>query len=302
MQINGKQALITGASRGIGRAIALEFAQQGASRLLLVARNGDRLQQVATEVRNLGAEASVLPLDLTDTLSVNQAITRAWQTQGPIDILVNCAGVAYQAPFLQSQLVNVQQEISTNYLGAYSITQVIARLMADRRSGAIVNVGSLMSKVAAPTLTGYSASKFALLGFTQALRHELAPYNIQVMALLPTLTDTDMAEQIHSFRGVTAISAQHVAKALVKGLQQARSELAVGWQGHLLILGNRISPTLVEWVVHQSSRHLIWASTHADCWTQIAQRFVQQLPGRRSGVLLRRLRSRLSWRLAALKG
>ncbi|MGI0494793.1 SDR family NAD(P)-dependent oxidoreductase [Alkalinema pantanalense CENA528] len=306
MNINGKNALITGASRGIGRAIALELARQGANRLLLVARDRDQLQQVATEVKELGVEASILPLDLTDARSVHLAITQAWQTQGPIDLLVNCAGVAYQAPFLQSQLAQVQQEISTNYLGAYSITQVVARLMVDCHRGAIVNVGSLMGKVAAPTLTGYSASKFALLGFTQALRHELAPYNIQVMALLPTLTDTDMAEQINTFQGVAAISAEHVAKVLVQGLQQARSEIAVGWQGHLLLLGNRISPTLVQWIVHHASRHLILAepSTRQAAWRNIiphrlGQRLMQV---RRSLLLWRRFRSRLSWRFASLKG
>ena len=100
MNIVGKTALITGASRGIGKAIALELARQGIKRLLLVARNRQKLAEVAAEIESLSVEVITLAVDLTKSVSINIAIAQAWRTYAPIDILVNCAGVAHQAPFL----------------------------------------------------------------------------------------------------------------------------------------------------------------------------------------------------------
>lgn len=188
MNIQGKTALVTGASRGIGRAIALELAQQGAKRLLLLARDAVRLAEVAREIESLGVEVVTLALDLTQSVEVNIGLARAWRDYGPIHLLVNCAGVAHQASFLQSQLSQVYEEIDVNLVGMYTVTRCIARRMAAQREGRIVNVSSLMGKVAAPTMATYSATKFAVLGFTQSLRGELAAYNIRVIALLPSLT------------------------------------------------------------------------------------------------------------------
>jgi 3-oxoacyl-[acyl-carrier protein] reductase len=253
MNLQGKTALITGASRGIGRAIALEFAHQQCQCLILVARNLDRLQTVAAEVEALGVRAVVLPLDLTQPIEVNVAVAHAWRNHGPIDCLINCAGVSHQVPFLQAQLPHVQSEISTNLIGTYTITRLLARRMAAYRHGHIVNVSSLMGKVAAPTMATYSATKFAILGFSQALRGELAPYNVKVTTLLPTLTDTDMVRHFHWFRFVQPISPEHVAQALVRGLQSNSPEILVGWQTHLAVLGNRLAPALLEKVVQWAS-------------------------------------------------
>ncbi len=249
MKIQGKTALITGASRGIGRAIALEFAQQGVGRLLLVARDQDRLADVVAEVSVLGVEAVPLPLDLTERVAVNIAIAQAWRDYGPIHLLVNCAGVAHQAPFLQAKLPDVQEEIAVNLLGMYSITRLVARRMVVQGEGAIVNVSSLMGKIAAPTMATYSATKFAILGFTQALRCELAGHNIRVMSLLPTLTDTDMVQDFQWFKGVVPMTAQQVAQALVHGLQRESPEILVGWQSHLAVWCSRIAPGLLETIL-----------------------------------------------------
>lgn len=246
MHIQGKTALVTGASRGIGRAIALELAQQGVKCLLLLARDRQRLAEVATEISLLGVEVVTLALDLTQPVEVNIALAQAWRDHGPIHLLVNCAGVAHQTPFLQAQLSQVQEEIAINLVGMYTITRLVARRMAAQREGTIVNVSSLMGKVAAPTMATYSATKFAILGFTQALRGELATHNIQVKALLPSLTDTDMVRELQWFRWVRPMTPEKVARALMVGLHKESPEILVGWQSHLAVWCNRIAPRLLE--------------------------------------------------------
>jgi len=246
MNIQGKTALITGASRGIGRAIAIELAQQGVKRLLLVARDEERLAEVATQIKALGGEVVTLALDLSQPVEVNIAIAKAWRDHGPIHLLVNCAGVAHQAPFLQSQLPNVSEEMAINLMGMYTMTRLVARRMATQREGTIVNVSSLMGKVAAPTMATYSATKFAIVGFTQALRGELAAHNIRVIALLPSLTDTDMVRDLQWFRWVVPTTPQKVAQALVAGLHKESPEILVGWQSHLAVWCNRLAPWLLE--------------------------------------------------------
>ena len=197
MKIQGKTALVTGASRGIGRAIALELAQQGVKRLVLVARSRQGLAEVATQIEALGVETAILALDLSVPVEVNIAIAQAWRDYGPIYLLVNCAGVAHQVPFLQSKLLNVQEEIAINLVGMYTVTRLVARRMVAQKEGKIINVSSLMGKTAAPTMATYSATKFAILGFTQAWRGELKAHNVQVKALLPSLTDTDTVSYTH---------------------------------------------------------------------------------------------------------
>jgi len=252
MDIKGKIALITGASRGIGRAIAYQLAQKGVKRLILVARNGHLLQRVAADVRQSGVEAIPLTLDLTAQREASSVIAKAWRDYGDIDLLVNCAGVAYQVPFLQSRSSQVQAEISTNMMGMYTVTSLIARRMASRRKGTIVNVSSLMGKIAAPTMATYSATKFAIVGFTKALRMELAPHNVKVMALLPSLTDTDMAKSMQKFRGVIPMSAEQVAAQCLKGLAKDSAEVLVGWQSHAAVWCHRFSPWLLELVLRMS--------------------------------------------------
>ena len=248
MNIQGKTVLITGASRGIGRSIALKFAQQGVQRLILVARSHQRLMDVTTEIADLGIEAIPLALDLTHPIEVNIAVAKAWRDHGPIHILINCAGVAHQAPFLHSQLPHVQEEIALNLMGMYTITRLIARRMAVQKQGTIVNVSSLMGKIAAPTMATYSATKFAILGFTQALRGELAEHNIRVVALLPSLTDTDMVQKFQLFKWVMPTTPEKVAQTLIVGLEQESSEILVGWQSHLAVWGNRFMPWMIETV------------------------------------------------------
>ncbi len=249
MKFLGKTALVTGASRGIGRAIALELAQQGADCVLLVARDADRLNRLATELESWGTKAVAIPLDLTQSVDVDIAIARAWRNHGPIDLLVNCAGVAYQAPFLEARREHIQEELAVNLLGMYMITQPVAKRMVAKGNGKIVNVSSLMGKLAAPTMATYAASKFAVLGFTQSLRHELAVHNVEVTALLPSLTETDMTRKFQRFKGVAAHTPQQVAAVLSGNLSSKSAEVLVGWQSHFAIWAQRFAPWLVDYLI-----------------------------------------------------
>ncbi|MBD2577294.1 SDR family NAD(P)-dependent oxidoreductase [Oscillatoria sp. FACHB-1406] len=256
MNIQGKVALVTGASRGIGRAIALELARGGIERLILVARDRTRLAEIAQEIKALGVEAVPLAVDLTKPKELDIAIAGAWRSAGPIHLLVNCAGVAHQSSFLDSKFLQVQEELSLNVLGTYGLTRLVARRMAARREGTIVNVSSLMGKVAAPTMATYSATKFAIVGLTQALRHELAPHNIHVTALLPTLTETDMVRDLHRFRGIVPTSPERVARSLLDGLAKDSAEILVGWQSHLIVWCQRLAPWLLAGIFRLSAPNL----------------------------------------------
>jgi len=253
MKLHGKTALVTGASRGIGQAIALELAQQGIRRIILVARNQQRLEQVAAQAAALGVEAIPLSLDLTQVKDVSIAIAQVWKHHGPIHLLVNCAGVAHQQPFIHSRFADVQSEIDTNLVGLYAVTRFVARRMVVYREGKIVNVSSLMGKVAAPSMATYCATKFAVVGFSRALRHELADYNIEVTALLPSLTDTDMVREFKWFRGVTPVSTETVARTLVQGLEGNAAEISVGWQAQLALWCDRVAPWLLNRVMQLAS-------------------------------------------------
>ena len=246
MNLKTKTALVTGASRGIGKAITLQLAQRGVKRLVLVSRNRKKLAEVASEIESLDVEVITLAVDLTQSVATTIAIAQAWRNYGPIDILINCAGVAHQAPFLESQLPKMQEEVSLNLLGMFTIVRLIAKRMATRKEGVIVNVSSLMGKVAAPTMSTYSATKFAIVGFSQALRVELAPHNIKVIALLPSLTKTDMIANLKLFRGVIPMTPESVARSLIIGLSRDSSEILVGWQSHLAVWCQRIFPWLWE--------------------------------------------------------
>jgi 3-oxoacyl-[acyl-carrier protein] reductase len=269
MNIQGKVALVTGASRGIGRAIALELARGGIKRLLLVARDRQRLATVAAEIRALGIETVTLAVDLTKPVELNIALARAWRSYGPIHLLVNCAGVAHQSTFLDSKFPQVCEELSLNVLGMYGLTRLVARRMAARKEGTIVNVASLMGKVAAPTMATYSATKFAIVGFTQALRQELAPYNIQVTALLPSLTDTDMARNLQRFRWIVPTSPDRVARSLIEGLHKDSPEILVGWQSHLAVWCQRLAPWLLEQIFRIATPDLTERSRTSPQWNPL---------------------------------
>lgn len=249
MEFHGKTALITGASKGIGKAIAFSLAQQQIQTLLLVARDKGRLQKVAQELEQQGVNVSILPLDLAQPRTLHASMVRALRHHPPIDLLVNCAGVAHQRQFIDSRLEQLEAELMTNLLGMYTITRLVARQMVHRRQGHIVNVSSLMGKVPAPSMASYSATKYAIVGFSKALRSELAPHNVKVTNLMPSLTQTDMVKEMQPFRWVQATQPEQVAAAMMAGVERGHGEILVGWQSHLAVLCDRFAPWLLNQII-----------------------------------------------------
>ena len=183
----GKTVFVTGASRGIGREIALSFARDGA-RLILSARNAEALEGVAQEARDLGAAVETFILDQRDVDAIRAQIAPL----GPIDVLVNNAGVEEVRPTLEADEALWDKIVDTNLKGAFFVAQAVASKMAAAGSGAIVNLASLTSYVGVPGAVPYGASKSGILGMTRAMAAEWAPMGIRVNAIAPGYFQTDM--------------------------------------------------------------------------------------------------------------
>jgi NAD(P)-dependent dehydrogenase (short-subunit alcohol dehydrogenase family) len=192
--LDGRRALVTGASRGIGQAIAEALAQAGCA-LAVSARDRGSLEETAARVRDAGQPCHTLAQDVRDTASVAQGVERAAEALGGLDILVNNAGVEQVRPSLEVDEALWERILGTNLKGAFFASQAAGRIMAAAGSGgAIVNLCSLTSYVGVPTAVPYGASKSGLLGMTRALATEWAPHGIRVNAIAPGYFRTAMTE------------------------------------------------------------------------------------------------------------
>lgn len=186
--LQDKRVLVTGASRGIGRAIAVQFAVAGAD-LVLAARNREELDAVAAEVQAAGRSALVLPADLRRLEQIT-ALAEGALAAGPIDILVNNAGVGAWAPVAELTLADYEAMFDVNMRAVFLLTKALLPAMRARGSGQIITIASTSSRWAYPEGTLYCASKFAVLGFSEALARELRPEGIRVTAILPGQVNT----------------------------------------------------------------------------------------------------------------
>ena len=190
-KLQGKTALITGASKGLGQAMALALAEAGA-RLALVSRNLEQLNETAAAARQLGAEAAVFQTDVTDEAQV-LAIEKAVAAKlGKVQILINNAGMNLRQPVTDFTLAEWRLVMDTNLTSAFLMCRAFVPQMRGQGYGRILNLTSIMSHVALPGRTAYAASKAALLGFTRALALELAPEKITVNGLSPGPIATEM--------------------------------------------------------------------------------------------------------------
>jgi len=188
-RLEGKSALVAGASSGLGLACAVALAEGGAS-VTLAARRADRLEEIADEMAAAGHKAQVLPLDVADVESTAGAVAE----NGPFDILVNSAGLARHSAAVETTPEDFDAVMNINLRGAYFLTQTVAKgLIAAGRKGALINISSQMGHVGGRERAVYCASKFAVEGFTKAMALEFGPAGIRVNTICPTFVLTELS-------------------------------------------------------------------------------------------------------------
>lgn len=194
--LKGKVALITGAGRGIGRATAIEFAKEGIH-VGLIARNKEHLDKVAEELQPYGVKVSTATADVSDLESITKAVEHVSQEIGPIDILINNAGISKFGNFMELDPQDWEQIIKVNLMGVYYTTRAVLPQMIERKTGDIINISSTAGQKGAPVTSAYSASKAGVLALTESLMLEVRKHNIRVTALTPSTVATDMAVELN---------------------------------------------------------------------------------------------------------
>lgn len=191
--LQNKVALVTGAGKGIGKAIAIALAKEGVH-VGLMARTENDLQQIASEINALGVKSTIATADISNINAVNWAVEKVEAALGPIDILINNAGTGTFGKFLDLSPEVWEQQVKVNLFGVYYTTRAVLPQMMKRLTGDIVNVSSTAGLRGAATTSAYSASKFGVMGLTESLMHEVRKYNIRVTAMAPSTVVTELAQ------------------------------------------------------------------------------------------------------------
>ena len=194
-QLENQIAVVTGAGRGIGRAIALKFAAEG-SHIVCVSRTAENSEKVAAEVRALGRQAWAYAVDVADAASVNAAATKILSDCGRVDILVNNAGVTRDGLLMRMSEADWDTVLDTNLKGAFLVTKAFNRTMLKQRAGRIINIASVIGLIGNAGQCNYAASKAGLIGFTQSTAREFAARGVTVNAIAPGFTETDMTAEL----------------------------------------------------------------------------------------------------------
>ena len=213
----GRTALITGASSGFGEATALTFAEAGCV-VAITARRGDRLEALAERIRAAGGEAHVFVADFAVEAEAVQVVKDAEAAMGRIDILVNNAGVMYLEPTAEADMGRWRAMLDLNVMSLIAATQAAMQAMIARQDGHIVNIASTAGRVANPNSAGYSATKYAVVGFSEALRKELVPHKVRVTVIEPGAVATELRDHI-AHDGV-----RNALNALIAKSRQLESE------------------------------------------------------------------------------
>lgn len=250
-QLTDKRALVTGASSGIGRALAVELARCGAD-VVLVARRAERLAEVAGEVAQLGRRAEIVAGDVTDPEVRRRVLDAARDSLGGLDVLVNNAGVGAHGRFSDASADRLRTIMEVNFFAPVELTRAALPLLGEGRQPIIVNIGSILGRRACPHKSEYAASKFALHGFSEALRAECVPLGIDVLLVAAGPTDTEHFDNLVEEHGELPwgkprrASPERVARAIVRGIERGRHEIVPSWRGWMWLTLNRIAPGLVD--------------------------------------------------------
>ena len=246
----GKVVLVTGASRGIGRAVALAFAREGAS-LVLAARSAERLAEVTAEVRALGGAALPVPTDVTSPDAVTGMVDAAMAEFGRIDVLVNNAGIGKVGEVGSADFAdNLRLTLRASLFGMVDVTQRVLPIFRRQRSGAIVNMSSVMGRKAFARFGSYAVVMHGVSAISDSLRQELAGTGIQVSVIHPALTATDLLREADEtelpppFRHLTPLSPDDVARAVVAAVRHRRWRVVLPRTANMLLLGEALSPRL----------------------------------------------------------
>ncbi|MCD0471222.1 3-ketoacyl-ACP reductase [Flavobacterium sp. JAS] len=221
--LKNKNALITGAGKGIGKAIAIALAKEGVN-VILVSRTQADVDQLADQTSNLGVKSLALAADVSDINSINGAVEKALSEFKNIDILINNAGIAAFGNFLALEPSAWEKIIQVNLMGTYYTTRAVLPNMIERQTGDIINISSTAGLNGNALTSAYSASKFAVLGLTDSLMQEVRKYNIRVTALTPSTVATDMAKDLNLTDGNPdkVMQSEDIAELIIAQLKLSR--------------------------------------------------------------------------------
>jgi short-subunit dehydrogenase len=242
MDISNRRVLITGASRGLGRALAVAFALGGAQEVFAGARKPEDIEQLKRDAAALSLAITPIKLDVT-----NEEEIRAAAALGFVDILVNNAGVAGYGDPLQMDLASAGDEMKVNYFGALRMARAFAPAMIARGEGMIVNVATAFAKVNLPLVGTYCASKAALLSLGQALRAYLSDKGVHVMTVMPTTIDTDMSRGAD----VPKMTAEFVAEEILRHIREKSIDPPIGEEAESILESLRTDPAALEKMLAQ---------------------------------------------------
>lgn len=256
-KLEGKVALITGASSGIGRATVIELAHQGAL-VVALGRSLLPLKSLVEQINNGNGTATYITADVTKPEQVQTAITEVIAQHGHLDIVVSNAGVEDLDPVMKMDVEEVRQMMEVNFFGSLNVFQAVLPHLIECQSGSIVQVSSPMSYLTFPYMGGYSASKAACTAMVGSLRREVASLGIHVMVCYPGHTDTGLVKHIKPERlppwhgkGVKSLTPELVAEKLVAGILNGKKQVFIGGPIQLLLSVNRFAPSLADKIIHK---------------------------------------------------
>jgi len=257
-ELHGCRAILTGASSGIGRALAIELVGAGV-RVLAVARRAERLEALARELAAGPGEMLVHAGDITDEPTRRSVIETAQERLGGLDLLVNNAGIGAMGRFAEASPERLRQVMEVNFFAPAELIRLAIPVLKAGREPLVVNLGSILGQVGIPFCAEYCASKFAVRGLDQSLRAELAPVGIDLLLVSPGTTETEFFERAIDARKLPwsdgrAMTAASVARQTVRAMRAGRSEIVLGTQARLLAWAQRLAPGMVQRVLARYGR------------------------------------------------